>query len=102
MLAVAVLLFGFATVVCWAYYGQECIAFLGLSQRRERIAVRIFNILYAASAYIGATSPPGGVWTLADFSIGLMTFLNIAALILLRRYVKNETDGFARGYHAKK
>lgn len=102
VLAVAVLLFGFATVVCWAYYGQECIAFLGLSQRRERIAVRIFNILYAASAYIGATSPPGGVWTLADFSIGLMTFLNIAALILLRRYVKNETDGFARGYHAKK
>ncbi len=102
VLAVAVLLFGFATVVCWAYYGQECIAFLGLSQRRERIAVRIFNILYAASAYIGATSPPGGVWTLADFSIGLMTFLNITALILLRRYVKNETDGFARGYHAKK
>ena len=94
-LAVAVLLFGLATVICWAYYGQECISFLGLSPKRERGATRIFNIMYAAAAYIGAASPPGGVWTLADFSIGLMTFLNIAALILLRRDVKKETEYFA-------
>lgn len=95
VLAVAVLLFGLATVICWAYYGQECIFFLGLSPSRARIAVRIFNLLYAAAAYIGAVSPPGGVWTLADFSIGLMTFINIAALILLRRDVKKETERFA-------
>ena len=95
VLTVAVLLFGLATVICWAYYGQECISFLGLSPKRERGATRIFNIMYAAAAYIGAASPPGGVWTLADFSIGLMTFLNIAALILLRRDVKKETECFA-------
>ena len=51
--------------------------------------------MYAAAAYIGAASPPGGVWTLADFSIGLMTFLNIAALIPLRRDAKKETECFA-------
>lgn len=92
VLAAAVLLFGLATVVCWAYYGQECVAMLGLSGKHERLARRVFNLLYASAAYVGAVSPPGGVWTLADFSIGIMTLINIAALFLLRRDVREETE----------
>ena len=103
VLVVAVLLFGLATVICWAYYGQECIFFLSSSRKHSKTALCIFNILYAAAAYIGAVSPPGGVWTLADLSIGLMTFLNIAALFLLRRDVRKETnEAFPRSQKDRK
>lgn len=94
VLAIAVLLFGLATVICWAYYGQESISMLGLSDKREKTARRIFNLLYAAAAYIGAVSPPGGVWTLADFAVGVMTIINIVTLFMLRRELKEETEKF--------
>ncbi len=94
VLAIAVLLFGLATVICWAYYGQESISMLGLSDKREKTARRVFNLLYAIAAYIGAVSPPGGVWILADFAVGVMTIINIITLIMLRRELRDETKKF--------
>lgn len=89
-LAAAVLLFAAATVACWAFYGQECIAQLGLSAAARRRAVACFNVIYAASAYIGAVMTAASAWAIADMIIGVMTMINLAALLALRREVREE------------
>ena len=86
-LAVAVLLFGFATLICWAHYGIESLAYL--SPRR---GVRQgFVLVYCLFAVIGAVSAPSSVWTAADLAIGAMTLINVAVLFLGRREVRRET-----------
>lgn len=90
-LAAAVLLFAAATVACWAFYGQECIAQLGLGPSARRRTVAWFNVVYAASAYIGAVMTAASAWAIADMIIGVMTMINLAALLALRREVRGET-----------
>lgn len=92
-LAASVLLFALATVACWAFYGQECVAALGLGDPVRRRAIAAFNAVYAASAYIGAVITANSAWATADLIIGMMTIINLAALIKLRREVRRDTNG---------
>ncbi len=84
-LAVAVLFFGFATVICWGHYGLQALGYL------TKKGKGIFVALYSVFALVGALMAPGGVWGVADLAIGTMTLVNIAALCLGRREVKRET-----------
>ncbi len=86
-MAVAVLCFGFATVLCWAHYGMECVHFLS---RRTGVK-KAFVILYSASVLWGAVGASGLVWELADLAIGLMTLINLGALFLMRGEIREET-----------
>lgn len=86
-LAVAVLLFGFATLICWAHYGIESLAYLS---GRKGVR-RGFVLVYCFFAVVGALSAPSSVWTAADLAIGAMTLINVAVLFLGRREVRRET-----------
>lgn len=86
-LAVAVLLFGFATLICWGHYGVQSLAYL-----TENRGVRgAFVLVYSLFAVFGAVSAPASVWTAADLAIGAMTVINVAVLFLGRREVRRET-----------
>ncbi len=87
-LAVAVLCFGFATLVCWGQYGIEALGYL---TGRGRGA---FILLYGGFAVLGAIAAPSGVWTAADLAIGAMTLINVAVLCLGAREVRHETFGY--------
>lgn len=86
-LAVAVLLFGFATLICWAHYGIESLAYLS----RRKWARGAFVLIYCLFAIGGAVSAPAAIWTAADFAIGAMTVINVAVLFLGRGEVQRET-----------
>ncbi len=86
-LAVAVLFFAFATVICWAHYGMECLGEL----TKSRWARGSFVPLYAALCIVGATGASGWMWQMADLSIGGMTLINLSALLLCRREIREET-----------
>lgn len=90
-LAASVWLFAFATVACWAFYGRECLSVLVIKASNRRRAILLFNIIYALSAYLGAVMTAGSAWAIADLVIGIMTIINLAALIKLRREVRTET-----------
>lgn len=87
-MAVAVLLFGLATVVCWAHYGRACAAYL--SERRWLCV--LFSCLYCASVVWGSLAESALVWSLADLAVGAMTVINLWVLLLMRREVREETD----------
>lgn len=90
--ALSILLFGVATVVCWAHYGMNCVQYLFGGERRRRISEGIYVIMLAASLTVGSVTAPTLAWMVADAAIAVMTLLNLTVLVLMRREVKVETQ----------
>ena len=88
ILCICVFLFAFATIVCWGYYGKECIYYLNSSKRAEKV----FYLAYVVFVFLGAVMKMEFVWQIADFSIAMMTLMNLFVLILMNKKVKYETD----------
>ncbi len=87
-MSIAVLFFGFATVICWAHYGMESVSYLSV----RPLLRRGFCILYTASVLIGAFASSDAIWQMADFAVGAMTLINVTVLCLMNREVKEETE----------
>lgn len=87
-ITVSVLLFGFATIVCWAHYGREALGFLC----KKPFAKKLFPIFYSALVFFGAGCSVSFAWELADLAIGLMTVINVSILCLMSGEVKRETE----------
>ena len=90
LLSVSVFLFAFATIICWGYYGKECIYFLNPSKCAERI----YYIFYIVFILIGSWVSLDFVWELADFAVGGMTLMNLLIISLMSGEVKRETDWY--------
>jgi AGCS family alanine or glycine:cation symporter len=90
--AVSMLLFGVATVLCWAHYGMTCVGYLTEGDRHRGLSTGLYTVLLAASLAVGAVASPEVAWSLADAAIALMTLVNLSALLLLQREVAEETD----------
>lgn len=87
-MSIAVLLFGFATILCWGHYGRESVRYFS----KKRGIEKGFILFYTASVIIGACAAAELVWGLADFAIGAMTLINALVLILASKEVGEETD----------
>lgn len=83
VLSVSVLLFAFATVLCWAHYGSESLFAL---TRKERMPRAYLVALFVAVAW-GSVAAPGFVWDATDLVLGVMAIINITVLFFSRRDV---------------
>lgn len=81
--AIAVFLFSFTTLLSFSFYAETNLAYLIPNERAQRICVGIARVLLAVSMVIGSVQTSEFVWSLADFGLGLYTWVNILALILL-------------------
>lgn len=93
-LSVAILCFGFATLLCWAHYGAESLTFLLRNKKsaaQSDNAPLIFCLIFCLFAVIGAVSAPDLVWSLTDLVTAIMTLLNIAVLTAAFPTVKKAT-----------
>lgn len=90
VMALLVLFFAFATVICWAHYGRAALSYF-----TGRKALHIgYLFLLALSVFYGTNAAPASVWTMADFAIGVMTLINVGVLWAMRGEVKVETVRF--------
>ncbi len=89
-IAASVMLFGLATVLCWGYYGLESVKYLS-SKRSVCLA---FTLVYSASALVGSVLSNSIIWEAADLAIGVMSFINLAVLLLMNAEVKRETERY--------
>ena len=88
-LAIAVLLFAYATVICWAHYGLECIEYLRPGKRLVRVG---YILLFCGCTFAGTMIAPQAVWGSADFAIGSMTLMNLFVVCLMAGEVRQYTD----------
>ncbi|CAM4051142.1 amino acid carrier protein [Gillisia limnaea] len=80
VLAVAVFLFAFSTMVSWSYYGMRSWTFLfGRSKKVELV----YKIMYLGFVVLGASVSLGAVLSFADMMILAMSFPNIIGLYIM-------------------
>ena len=86
MLSVSLILFAFATILGWCYYGECSVRFL-LGEK----GIKTYQILYLLFIYLGAAVPLNLVWGISDLLNALMALPNLLCLWLLRKRVVQET-----------
>lgn len=81
-IAIAIFFFAFSSIIANYYYGEANVQFI----TRRRLPVLLLKIATTAMVMVGALVELDLVWALADVTMGLMTFCNIIAIIILGRY----------------
>lgn len=81
-LAVAIVLFAFATIVGWSYFGVQAVTYL-LGEKY----IMGYQICYIAVILPGCITAPGFIWEIADTMNGLMAVPNLVAITLLSKEV---------------
>lgn len=82
-------LFGFSTIIGWAYYGERAIEYL-LHER----AIWFFRVVYILVLIPGAILDIDVVWAFNDLATALMLIPNLIGLLMLSNLVVRETKPF--------
>ncbi|MCH8539086.1 MAG: alanine:cation symporter family protein, partial [Alkalimonas sp.] len=96
VLMIALLLFGFSTVISWSYYGLKSWSYLfGESTFNQNL----FKVLFCLVVSIGAVPNILAVFDLIDSMIFLMALPNILAIYLLMPEVKQDLKDYWQKIH---
>jgi AGCS family alanine or glycine:cation symporter len=93
LLAVAVFLFAFSTMISWSYYGEQGVRFL-FRRGPEEGAVVVYKIVFCALTVLGATASLDHVIALTDAMVFAMVLPNLIGLYFLLPVIRRETDDF--------
>ena len=93
VLAVAVFLFAFSTMISWSYYGERCWVFL-FGKRWSML----YRVIFLAFTVLGTILNLGNVVTFSDLMILGMAFPNILGMFLLSNRVASKLDDYWRRY----
>lgn len=89
LVAIALIVFTFTTILGWSYYGEKCWIYLA-----GRKTVIPFRILWVLAVFGGAVFQLDFVWLLADTLNALMAIPNLVALLLLSPVVLKLTKDY--------
>lgn len=87
LLAIAVALFAFSTLITWSYYGQKAWEFLF---GRTRTSIVIYKTVFCTFTVMGCVLTLGEVVAFADSFLFVCAFVNILGLYLLLPVIKKE------------
>jgi len=91
VLAIAVVLFAFSTMISWSYYGMKATGYLfGDSP----VAENGFKVVFLIFTVIGSAAALGPVINFSDSMIFLMSIPNIIGLYLLAQVIRKEIHGY--------
>ncbi|MFM2480752.1 alanine/glycine:cation symporter family protein [Celerinatantimonas sp. YJH-8] len=89
VVAIALAIFAFTTIIGWSYYGERCVEFLlGVK------AITPYRILWILALPLGATLNLDFVWLVADTLNAMMAIPNLIALALLSPVVFTLTKSY--------
>ncbi|HIC66890.1 MAG: alanine/glycine:cation symporter family protein [Paracoccus sp. (in: a-proteobacteria)] len=91
ILALAVVLFAFSTMISWSYYGLKAWTFLFGEGRTKEL---VFKVIFCIFTWIGAAASLGPVIDFSDAMIFSMAVVNIIALYVLMPVVKTEMNSY--------
>jgi len=91
VLAIAVVLFAFSTMISWSYYGLKEWTYLFGEGKTAELT---FKIIFCIFIVIGAAASLGPVIDFSDAAIFAMAVVNISGLYCLMGVVKKEFDSY--------
>lgn len=86
--AIALAFFAFTTLMAYYFYAESSLSYLfetgsRKNARTERIALWVYRGLLFSAVLGGACTQAGTAWTIGDIGVGLTTWINVIALLLL-------------------
>ena len=94
ILVLGMVAFSYTTILGWSYYGNRCITYLF-----GRYAIRPYQVVYVAVAFLGAIGVGDIVWTISDIGNALMAIPNIIVVLLLSGMIARETRHYVYDGH---
>ncbi len=91
VLAIAVILFAFSTMISWSYYGLKAWTYLFGEGKTTEL---VFKIIFCIFVVIGAAASLGPVIDFSDAAIFAMAVVNISALYVLMPIVRRELNSY--------
>jgi len=91
VLALAVVLFAFSTMISWSYYGLKAWTYLFGEGKTTEL---VFKLLFCAFVVVGAATNLGPVIDFSDAAIFAMAVVNIIGLYFLMPNVKAELNAY--------
>ena len=89
ILAIAILLFAFSTVLGWSFYGTKALEYLFGTK-----ATVVYKIIFVLFVIVGCTMNLSLAWDIADTLNGLMAIPNLIGVLLLSATVINITKNY--------
>ncbi|GAA1434582.1 alanine/glycine:cation symporter family protein [Mycobacterium cookii] len=87
VLAIAVILFAFSTMISWSYYGMKATGYLfGDNQ----VAENVYKVVFCIFTVLGAVTALDSVLGFSDAAIFLMSVPNVIGLYILARVLRKE------------
>lgn len=86
VLALALSVFAFTTILGWSYYGERCVEYLFGPK-----GIPVYRLVFLVVLFIGAVANLDLVWSFADLMNGLMAFPNLISVLLLNGVIVAET-----------
>lgn len=91
ILAIAIVLFAFSTMISWSYYGLKAWTYLFGEGKGKELA---YKMIFCIFVVIGATIQFGFVIDFSDAALFAMSIFNIIGLYFLMPIVKKEVNSF--------
>jgi AGCS family alanine or glycine:cation symporter len=91
VLAVAVFLFAFSTMISWSYYGEQAVHYLF---NGNKVAILGYKLVFCACVVLGAAASLKNVLLLSDALYFAMVAPNLIGLYFLLPRVKKELNRF--------
>ena len=88
IMATMVFFFAFATIICWAYYGNLILSYL----TKKRWVGGVYKAFYVICILAGSYRLSEFIWQISDVTLASMTIINLVVLLLMRKEIKAETD----------
>jgi len=94
LLAIAVLLFAFSTMISWSYYGEQAVNYL--CGGNNPAAIIVYKIFFCGFVVVGSVASLDNVIRVSDAMIFAMVIPNMVGLYLLLPVVKQELGIFRK------
>ena len=91
VLALAVFLFAFSTMISWSYYGMRAWTYLFGKSRKSEMIYKMFFLVFVV---VGASVSLGAVLDFSDMMILAMSFPNIIGLYIMSGEVKTDLNEY--------
>jgi AGCS family alanine or glycine:cation symporter len=91
ILAVAVFLFAFSTMISWSYYGEQALGFL---TGENHTVMLIYKLFFCVCVVLGSAASLDNVLRISDSLFFAMVVPNMIGLYVLLPVVKRELDKF--------
>ncbi|SHJ88717.1 alanine/glycine:cation symporter family protein [Tepidibacter formicigenes] len=83
--AIALLFFAFTTLMAYYYIAETNVAYLIQKSGNKKLLINALRFALLGSTFYGTIKTAELAWGLGDIGVGLMAWLNVIAILLLRK-----------------